>query len=224
MILEGMTLSSGLSFTPPPMVVPPIDLLVVAGGAAGAANGGNYTVGGGGAGGLIWATGLTFYNGTYTVTVGAGGAGVNGAGGRQGNSGGSSSVTGTSVSRVTTSGDGGRYGSGGIQGSADGVPGYAGYYANSGGGGGAGGAATSKDGGPARLISELNGITGYNNTGYFAGGGADIMVLGALLQEAAEIFGLTHQVVQLLIQAAVALRPDGTRPLLVLEKVVQVLL
>jgi hypothetical protein len=172
MILEGMTLSSGLSFTPPPMVVPPIDLLVVAGGAAGAANGGNYTPGGGGAGGLIWATGLTFYNGTYTVTVGAGGAGVNGASGRQGNSGGSSSVTGTSISRVTTSGDGGRYGSGGIQGSADGVPGYAGYYANSGGGGGAGGAATSKDGGPARLISELNGITGYNNTGYFAGGGA----------------------------------------------------
>jgi len=153
-----------------------LQLLVVGGGAAGAGNGGNYTTGGGGAGGLIWVTVINIIGtGTYTVTVGAGGIG-NGTfeQGRLGNQGTASSVSGTNTSMNHTAGPGfgGAYGLGGNQGTNDGVAGNTGYAANSGGGGGAGGSATNINGGAARLISELNGITGYNSTGYFAGGGA----------------------------------------------------
>ena len=156
-----------------------LQLLVVGGGAAGAGNGGNYTTGGGGAGGLIWVTVINIIGtGTYTVTVGAGGIG-NGTfeQGRLGNQGTASSVSGTNTSMNHTAGSGfgGAYGFGGNQGTNDGVAGNTGYAGTSGGGGGAGGAggvSNNRNGGAARLISELNGITGYNNTGYFAGGGA----------------------------------------------------
>jgi len=78
-ILEGMTLSGGLSLTPPPSVAA-IEYLMVAGG-GGSGNDIPYYGGGGGAGGLYYNASFSVSNGTtYAIVVGAGGAlSVNGS-------------------------------------------------------------------------------------------------------------------------------------------------
>jgi hypothetical protein len=150
-------------------------ILVIGGGAVGSGNGGNYTTGGGGAGGLVFQTDLIVIPGTYTATVGAGGTGYLISGSpRTGNPGFASSF----LAYIANGGIGGQYGNGGNQGDATGVNGNTGYFANSGGGGGAGAAATSRNGGAGKLISQLAGIAGFNNTGYFGGGGAGFSVAG----------------------------------------------
>lgn len=144
-------------------------VLVVGGGGAGSGNGGNSTTGGGGAGGLIWDTAYTLTPGAYPVTVGAGGVGaVDNYAPRTGNSG-APSIFG---SHTMSGGIGGSYNGGGNQGAINGVAGNAGKTPGAGGGGGAGAAATSINGGNGILITELVGAAGFNNTGYFAGGGA----------------------------------------------------
>lgn len=143
------------------------DVLVVGGGGAGSGNGGNYTTGGGGAGGLVWAT-STVSAGSYNAVVGAGGVGSIGSTPRTGLPGSSSSI----LSQTAGGGYGGGYGFGGNQGTSNGATGNPGRTAASGGGGGAGGTPTNMDGGPGYQDSALSGIAGFNNTGYFAGGGA----------------------------------------------------
>jgi len=145
-------------------------VLVVGGGGAGSGNGGNDTTGGGGAGGLIWDTGASLIPGSYTVTIGAGGAlAATYSFPRTGNSGNPTSV----FSHISGGGYGGSYIGGGNQGTINGAAGKTGYtVSGDGGGGGAGANATSINGGAGTVISELNGIAGFSNTGAFAGGGA----------------------------------------------------
>lgn len=139
----------------------PIQYLVVAGGGAGGAIG-PFGVGGGGggAGGLLYATSTSFYNGTYSVIVGAGGAATVCA---NGNPGVNSSIT-TSIanfSNIIAVGGGG----GGISFTDLAGGGQLGRGSNGGSGGGSG---YSNNAPPACCVSGALGVPGQGNPGGYS--------------------------------------------------------
>ena len=173
-----------------------IDYLIVGGGGSGGAGDNNDGGGGGGgAGGVVFKTGQSIGNGSYSVVVGSGGATSTGQGNKGGNSafrgytaiGGGGGGYADSAGHAGGSGGGGsRYynvgGSAQQPGSASGGYGYAGgraYNARAaaGGGGGAGGSGKTPTniswggaGGNGRNYSSYFG-TGVGESGYFASGG-----------------------------------------------------
>jgi hypothetical protein len=143
-------LSGTASFTPLQDLT--VDILVVAGGGGG--GGSNGAGGGGGAGGLIYNTGTTLANQSYSISIGSGGAGSGPTSGTGGN--GSNSSFGNII--VTTGGGGG----GGYNGTNTTAP-------NSGGSGGGGGSSGT---------GTFTGAAGTLGQGYSGGNGLSSGTLG----------------------------------------------
>ena len=153
-----------------------VEVLVVAGGAGGA----NQHGGGGGAGGVLHHPGFTVSDGTYPVTVGAGGApGLSGPGPKNGTgtysgSGGNSYFGPPSTPNGFTADGGGgafplgRSGSGGVQPLVyQNAPPGSNPYQGAGLPGGSGGGTGDEPGKPggAPTQNPMNGATGYGNEG-----------------------------------------------------------
>jgi hypothetical protein len=175
-----------------------VEYLVIAGGGGGG-RGGNRGGGGAGAGGTLAASGFTVADGTYTITVGAGGVGIpnqttNGASGNNsvfstitalgGGGGRSESISGNidggcggggAGSTVTTAGTGSQGGNGGT--GINVGPKYGGAGGGGKGGVGANGTTTVGGAGGAGLSSSITGSAvtraggGGGSIGYSVGGG-----------------------------------------------------
>lgn len=172
-----------------------VDVLIVGGGGGGGSGGSNYG-GGGGAGGVVFIENYYVDQGSYAVTVGAGGAGAATSSGADAESGEDSSVFGLTAigggfggnQRTGNVGNGGSGGGGayndpgglGLQpGSASGGLGNDGNSGNAGpnragGGGGAGsGGINSRHGGEGIYLGHsFTDFVGDN--GWFAGGGGGV--------------------------------------------------
>lgn len=154
----------------PPSGLSSLDVLVVAGGGGG----GSTYGGGGGGGGVLWQTGVTVNQPSYSVAVGAGGNGgagisttndVSGNGQKGGNS---------SFGAIVA--EGGGYGQGGAQSSAGGGAG------GSGGGGGGTTANAPRPGGAGTVGQGSNGGAGSSSTAAnnrSGGGGGGAGAVGA---------------------------------------------
>ena len=160
--------STGLNIGSTTDTILTINYLIVAGGGSGGSSSGAGG-GGGGAGGLLTGT-TSLPNGSFTVTIGAGGTSVTAGSNNHGNNGLNSSISGTGITTITATGGGGGGNAGGLTG---GSGGGAGGFSTTGGSGtvGQGNAGGSTTGFPAGAGGGGAGATGSNNSGNTGGAG-----------------------------------------------------